>query len=579
MTDVEAAQHDKDGPRAFRIGILCNGPELAAWQAECVRHVQQLPFAKIVLLVVNTQPPAPAEPAWRKLRNKLASGLLLWRMYERFILDRKAAATKAVPFDAALENVPRIDCTPISSGKWRQSFDPASLEAVEKHDLDVLLRFGFGILSGEILSLPRYGIWSFHHGDPQRFRGAPPGFWEIHNGDPVTGVILQRLTETLDGGVVLHAGWFKTNAASYPKSLDRILFGAAHFVARALVELRRDPDAMRRQTPIQNSGPIYRYPRTGAVLKFLARSTQAWLADQFRSLFRHQQWTVGIIRQPMERLFAEISGSSLKAQGVDWIAESKGRFLADPFAVAARSSAGQTAIIAEEFDWTTGLGQISTIKWPAVSGEVPRPAIRSRHHLSYPYTIEHAGETWCVPECSESAEVAVYRLASGDGDWLKHKVILEGFPAVDPTLFEHDGRWWMFCTSAERGANEFLYAWHAEDLFGDWRPHPANPLKVDIRGARPAGRPFRSNGELIRPAQDCARHYGDGITFNRILKLTPEEFVEEAAGKLLPEVEHYPAGLHTISSLNDLVIVDGARWTFVPDEFRRSLRKKMGLGR
>ena len=46
---------------------------------------------------------------------------------------------------------------------------------------------------------------------PSDSAAPPPGFWEIHNGDPVTGVILQRLTETLDGGVVLHAGWFKTN--------------------------------------------------------------------------------------------------------------------------------------------------------------------------------------------------------------------------------------------------------------------------------------------------------------------------------------------------------------------------------
>jgi len=217
------------------------------------------------------------------------------------------------------------------------------------------------------------------------------------------------------------------------------------------------------------------------------------------------------------------------------------------------------------------------MEWPP--GTAPRPAIRSRHHLSYPYTIEHGGETWCVPECSESGEVAVYRRASDDGDWVKHKVIVADFPAIDPTLFEHDGHWWLFCTSADTGANECLYAWHAEDLFGEWLPHPGNPLKVDIRGARPAGRPFLCNGALIRPAQDCSRQYGGAITFNRILKLTCQEFAEEPAGKLLPDRDNYPAGLHTISSINDLVIVDGARWAFVAAEFRRALRKKLGRGR
>ena len=65
---------------------------------------------------------------------------------------------------------------------------------------DVLVRFGFGIVKGPMLDLPTHGVWGFHHGDEEKFRGGPPGFWEIMHDDPVTGAVLQRLTEKLDAG-------------------------------------------------------------------------------------------------------------------------------------------------------------------------------------------------------------------------------------------------------------------------------------------------------------------------------------------------------------------------------------------
>lgn len=571
MTAPSENDDDEAGSKPLRVAVLCNGPHLAAWQVECLRHIQDLPFAAISLLIVNAEPPAPRPPAIRRLRNKLSNGLLAWRTYERFVLERRAAATKSVPLPPALEELPKVEVVPVKVGKFRQAFDDDALGAIRSHDPDVLLRFGFGILTGEILSLARYGLWSFHHGDPAHFRGAPPGFWEIHNGDPVTGVILQRLTETLDGGAVLHAGWFKTNAASYPKSLDRTFFGSAHFVARALTDLRKDPAGLLRRQPPETSGPIYRYPRTGAVLTFLAKSLRARFRDQYVSLFRHQQWSVGVIDRSVESLCAESSGSALEADGVRWLPESKGRFLADPFPLVGAD--GQAAIIAEDFSWKKNIGRISIV--PLDSHAEPRAAIRSDFHLSYPFMLDVEDKVFCVPECAESREVALHRYDGKERRWEKYKTLVEGRALLDPTIFRHDDRWWLFCTDAERGPNEFLCAWYAEELAGEWRPHRANPIKVDIRSARPAGPPFMFDGAMIRPAQDCSRIYGGAISFNRTLKLTHDEFVEEPIGRLTPDRRRYPAGLHTIAGFGEKTIVDGARWTFVWDEFGRAVRRKL----
>lgn len=560
--------------KPLRIGVLCEASGLSAWQLECLAQVRQLPFAEIVLFIRNVD--RRERPGGGGLRTKLADPRLPWRMYERLVVERRSAAQKVVPATETLQDAPSIDVEPVRVGKFRQSFDDAALDAVRGYQLDVLLRFGFGILTGGILDVPRYGIWSFHHGDPEHFRGAPAGFWEVHNGAPVTGVILQRLTEKLDAGVVLHSGWFRTNRAWYSRSLDRILFGAAHFVPRALTELWRNPEKLMNQGPLKSSGPIYRYPTRLAMLRFFARTAATIITNQLKALFVHQQWSVGVINKSREEVYQGLNSARQRVDGVTWLQEKPNAFLADPFPV---EISGETRIIAEEFDWKTGLGGISILRLAGSQHSPPQPPIQSRYHLSYPYTFQHLGQTYCSPECAESDGVALYRLSPNDGRCLDDNRIISGFPAVDPTIFRHDGRWWLFCTSAEAGADEVLYAFFADDLMGEWLPHQLNPVKVDIRGARPAGPPFMSEGSLIRPAQDCSRTYGGAITFNRIVTLTPEDFVEEPAGQLLPCMGRYSAALHTFSGSGAQTIVDGARLTFVPAQFLRTIRKKNPLAR
>jgi hypothetical protein len=105
-----------------------------------------------------------------------------------------------------------------------------------------------------------------------------------------------------------------------------------------------------------------------------------------------------------------------------------------------------------------------------------------------------------------------------------------------------------------------LFVFHAQDLRGPWQPHAANPVKCDLRSARPAGPLFMLDGALYRPAQDCSVTYGGAIIINRIDRLTPEEFAEQAVRRLAPAAHGpYPHGLHTLSGAGHLTLVDGKR--------------------
>jgi len=85
-------------------------------------------------------------------------------------------------------------------------------------------------------------------------------------------------------------------------------------------------------------------------------------------------------------------------------------------------------------------------------------------------------------------------------------------------------------------------------------------VKSDTRSSRPAGACFTIDDVLYRPAQNCARRYGAGITINRIVQMTRAQFRESAVLELRPaDGSLWPDGLHTINSFGGVTLVDGLR--------------------
>ena len=84
------------------------------------------------------------------------------------------------------------------------------------------------------------------------------------------------------------------------------------------------------------------------------------------------------------------------------------------------------------------------------------------------------------------------------------------------------------------------------------RPHPLNPIVRDIHSARPAGRIFRQDEKLIRPAQDNSRRYGYAIKFNRIVKLSETEYEEITESSFEPPCQGKILATHTYNRINDL---------------------------
>ncbi|MGC2311006.1 MAG: hypothetical protein WA432_05315, partial [Candidatus Babeliaceae bacterium] len=356
---------------------------------------------------------------------------------------------------------------------------------------------------------------------------------------------------TQHGTTILRRGSFgaRGNAAA---SLDAMLLGSAEWGACACRQMAFGEFGEADDGPVSPARP----PSNREFLAIVARRAMRSAFDLYRRFFLLEYWNVGIIDAPVSRVVA-----SGHPTDVHWLPRPPRHcFRADPFAAEDRSD----VLMLEEYSYHLGRGWIAALPVHA-DHAVPRPivAFAGNLHRSYPYVFAADGAIFCVPECAEDRSVALYRAVSFPDEWRRVGTLIEDFPALDSTIFAHDGRWWLFCTSAAAGCEHKLYAWYSESVTGPWRPHRLNPLKCDITSARPAGRPFLLNGTLCRPAQDCSAGYGSAITLNSVTALTPTCFEERIIGRIepLPKSE-FSDGIHTICAAGDKTIVDGKRLSF-----------------
>jgi hypothetical protein len=238
------------------------------------------------------------------------------------------------------------------------------------------------------------------------------------------------------------------------------------------------------------------------------------------------------------------------------------RFWADPFLW---STEGRQHLFFEEYPYAEGRGRISVMAIDSTGKPLGDPEIvlSEPHHLSYPYLFTVDGEMYMVPEQKAARRVDVYRCIDYPSRFEKVATWFKGVRMVDVTVFEHEGRWWLFCAVKAKGLryDESLCAFYSDHpLKGVWTPHPLNPLVRDFRRGRPGGRVFQdAAGRLLRPSQDCRPHYGAGLNLSEIELLTPEAYRERPLWHLSGHEAGGWRGLHHLDIRDNLMVMDAER--------------------
>lgn len=189
----------------------------------------------------------------------------------------------------------------------------------------------------------------------------------------------------------------------------------------------------------------------------------------------------------------------------------------------------------------------------------PEIVLERPYHLSFPFVFSRDRDHFMIPETSESGQVELYRARRFPGDWELVDVLLPQVRAADVSLFEHEGRWWMFADIAKDGTaihGEILHLYHAPGPLGPWTPHRANPVVWSAEHARPAGAVFRLGGRLIRPAQNGKEFYGRATGLHEITHLSPDRYEERLVQLIEPDWDPRITGVHTFNRQGGMTLID-----------------------
>lgn len=542
----------------IRVAVLTRGDSLEAWEVAALEAVKALSFAEIVLEIRDGSMVSSRAQSRDGLIEKLKGykwSRLFWnRWFKKY---GKVNATKEVSTSSIFQNVPRIDVVPELKGKHSHYFSPVDIEKVTAHQPGVIIRFGFNILRGEILTVAKHGVWSYHHADHETIRGGPAGFWEYLLGEHHTGAILQQLTEKLDDGIVLRRGYWALVKHSFRENLDSLLMNSSGWIANALIEIHHHGKVRPQNSDSPSKAKVYSYPGNFKMILFWLVLIVNKFYFHWNNLFNPETWKIGVVDQPIDDVFQ----NGIKKQ-IQWMKASRSdSYFADPFSFT--NSEGFTGILCEHF---SGIQQRSNIVSPFGGHTVYDPAT----HVSFPGIVTIEEVQYMLPESSASGKCELVELSNVD-----RKITLVNEPIVDPVLVAHNGLWWLFGHHLNEQNNAALFIYYSDSPVNGFKPHALNPVKTDIRNSRPAGSIEKFKGALIRPAQDSAVTYGHAIVLNEIVELTTTSYLERPLKRIEvnPDWE-YDKGIHTINAHGDKTLIDAKSFRFNFANFKAQFSRK-----
>jgi len=540
---------------SLRVGVLLGDDVQPRWLLHALRYIEDSSVAHIVTVMITEPQRRPGAIGARPESSHLLYRLLLAadrRLFRRQPDPYAKVSIAAVVTEAQWLRLP--DATPLDGGVWTRIRDA---------DLDVILCVGPCELGTRLISAARHGVWYFPDLAPEPGIACPVGFNATVHTEPVVETSLNQLTAEGTPGPVLYRAVSAVNRLSPHYTERRVLWKMATFPSRALEALAHTtspPEDLRpSESPVVVSpvGPAT-MPSPARMLGIVGRLGSRQVAHAVRSALYRPEWTVAYRRDAV--LSWETLTRPRQAGIYTEINSPPDRFWADPFPV----FDGNTHwLFVEEFPHAAERAHLSVMEFYPDGGVGPSIPILSRaYHLSYPFVFHWAGDWYMVPETHENQAIDLFRSPRFPFDWTFARRLVDGVRAVDATLAEIDGRWWMFTTIAPYGGseNDELHIYLADSPLGPWAPHPGNPQWSDVRCSRPAGRIFALDGVWYRPAQDCSRRYGYAVTINRITVLSDTGYAEEEVARIDPSWARGLLGTHTFNHSHGITMVDDARW-------------------
>ncbi|WP_231187185.1 formyltransferase family protein [Haladaptatus sp. DYF46] len=267
------------------IGILLSGETIPTWQKRAIETMLARTNVEITHLVIRTD--TSADNLGDFLLQSFPENLITYIQccYDRLQAHvlwsllgvvRQLAPTPDYMKPTRIGSIPgfedakQIHCPAVPTSGFGNHLPDQVTEDVGAN-ADVVIRFGFGILTDPLLSMPTHGVLSFHRGNLRSYRGQPGGLWEFLNDEPTAGVTLQRIGESPDGGEIIAEEDVDISSARTWREVERRQIAVCEELLAAGVERLQDP-TFEPATP-DSLGDLYTIPRGRDVGRYLTKTT------------------------------------------------------------------------------------------------------------------------------------------------------------------------------------------------------------------------------------------------------------------------------------------------------------------
>lgn len=544
--------------RQIRFGVICDTSSLNTWQDIVQRKLaaQADVDFKLSIFIRNGR-----EATQQGILHGSPHGQAsFWNLYYGHWIKKRSVALKEVEANAIFTDVPQIYCNLIEGDEGTAQLENLDIARIKDTGLDFIVDFTSMRFRGNVLYSASHGIWSFRFGGLGKNRTSVPCFWEIYLEEAITSAYLVRLTEECGAAVVLKEGHLKTSI-SYPKNIDKIHSECASWPLKICQDIRnKNTDYFTFSSKIKEDKCRFP-PDNMQLLIFFLIQIKLLVRKVCKMLFYVDYWNIGVANAQIHEFL-----DPQKKPSVKWFANlPKTRFMADPFGIKFK---GKLYVLYEDFRFDQGIGKTASFLFHEGSFVENNIVIDEKFHMSYPFLLEYEDEVYCIPETYQANQVRLYKAVEFPNEWILEKVLIDNYAGIDSTLFKYNGTWFLFSTNINSGHRYNLNIHWSESLFGPWQCHPKNPVKTDIRSARPAGTLFEHNGAVYRPSMDYSQKVEGRIVINKILTLTTKDFKEEAHTIIDPFKNIYFSDkVHTLSQVGSHTLVDGAKELFIFSNF------------
>lgn len=525
----------------LRLGVLLDSLTMPKWASHLLQEIEKSPAAELVVLVTNDGAPS----ARTEVRtDPIPKMLQLW-----FELDRKLFAGRSPNPDInkTVLFTPTNGCV-IAQNRGDCRLSARTAAELHSMQLDLILNLSSPDFGAELQKAAKHGVCWFND-DRDLLKEL---FWFLKNDAVVESTI--NIRSNGHATTTLPARYSPIDKYSFFRNFGLASEKRWTALQRYLAEIQCDGGQSVSTIPLASRLPVHAAPGNIETVVLILRLLGRMLREQWTKRVRSEGWFIAFRRvQPVE-------DRNVAEDGLTLLRPPAGHFYADPFAI---DKNDKTYIFFEDYCYASQKAAISFVVIDS-NGKCSSPdvALEEEYHLSFPSLFEWDGEIYLLPETKDNRTVQLYRAIEFPHRWELSHVLLQNVSAVDSTLLRYENKFWLFtCGLNSRhpwfDGDDELFLFSADSLNGPWAAHPKNPIVADVRNCRSAGQIMQWGNQLIRPAQDCAAHYGSAVVFNHIEVLSDDSYRETPIARIARDWLPGNRGTHTFNRSHSYEVWDG----------------------